>query len=250
MIILKNDNSDFIYLDVVTKYSKNYSSKLSQHPVDGSGVITDHVTKNNPKISLVGSITGADFNFSKPQLTSEDRSYIGIGQLLISTDIAREVEVSNDNNPTNLFPDVVGQFFSDSLPEVTNLSEGRSESYSEKALVNVLRSFYENKDKLTLYEFDLGSVVDTLEDVFITNLDVSEAFESGDAIKFNITLEKATFSYLLLSTIPEDVREDFQAKKAEEKKLGGQDAQDTEESPLGEYDNSSAYYKMYVEGNS
>lgn len=222
MIILKNKNSDFIYLDVVSKYSTTLTSQLSQHPVDGAGVVTDHVIKQNPKINITGFLSGADFNFSKPTLTAEDRAFIGIGQLLIPLDIAGEVEVSNNKPPSSLYPDVIGQAFSESLPEIFNINEERNSTYTEKALYSVLKTFYDNKDELTLYEFDQDAVVDSLDRIFIVGLTTSETVESGDSLAFNLELERITFSELMESEIPEDVQAAFKKKATEEKKIGGE----------------------------
>ena len=232
MIALKNENGDFIYLDVVTQYTQTFTSQISQHPVDGSGVVSDHVIKQNPKIQIVAQITGADFNYSKPDLTAEDRNFIGVNQVVVSTDRASLVEVSYENNAFNLLPDVAGQFFSDSIPEVQNLSEGRDASYSEKILFEILKTFYKEKSKLTVYEFDNGGVdSNPTDNVFITNLSRNESAENGDGLLLNITLEQVTISNLLETEIPEDVREDFQKKDAQKSNKGGVGSTDVTGTP-------------------
>ncbi|QDP60436.1 MAG: hypothetical protein GOVbin1096_64 [Prokaryotic dsDNA virus sp.] len=228
MIVLKNNLGDFIYLDVVTDYSQSYTNQVSQHPVDGSGVVTDHVIRNNPKIQLRGFITGADFNSSKAQLESTDRNNIGINQLVVKSDIAEPITISYEDNPTNLLPDVAGQFFTDSLPQIENLSEGRDATYSERALFEVLKSFSEKKDELTLYEIEGNSVVNDEDRLIITNLNRSESAQTGDGIQFNMTLEKITFTYLVEEEVPEDVRKDFETKSEEEVNKGGQTGSDVE----------------------
>lgn len=232
MILLKSENGDFIYLDVITQLSKNFSSQVTQHPVDGSGTVSDHVIKNNPRFQLVGKITGADFNSSKPNLTSETRAFIGIDQVVVSSDVAGAIEVSYENNVYNLLPDVVGQFFSETLPEIENINETKGASYTEKALFSVLRSFRDNKRKLTIYEFEGDSVSgDLIEDVYITNLSVNETVSDGDALAFDITLEQVTISNLIEVEIEtsRDVRPDLQVKAEEKSNKGGQTA--TEVSP-------------------
>lgn len=233
MIILKNDTGDFIYFDVVTQYSRSFGSQVSAHPVDGSGVVSDHVTKSNPRIQLVGSISGADFNSGKPNnLPAEQRNFIGIDQIVVPADIAQEISIRSENSPLDFAPDVVGQFFTDSLPQVNGISEGRDSLYAETILYNVLKSFYDNKVKLTLYEFDEGIVSsDPIEDVFITSLNINETVSSGDSFSFDITLEKVTFSNLLEEDIPEDVQEDFRKKSEEEESLGGDNGTDVTGTP-------------------
>lgn len=233
MIILKNDAGDFIYLDVVTQYSRSFSSQVSQHPVDGSGTVSDHVTIQNPKFQIVGNITGADFNSGKPILSPEDRSFIGIDQIVVESDIASIIEVSYDNSPSNLLPDIAGQFFSDSLPEIENLNEGRDAVYSEKVLYEVLKNFQRRKQKLTVYEFDNNTVSgQPIDNVFIINLAINETATTGDSLAFDITLEQVTISNLLEEELPEDVQEDFRRKNEEKKKKGGQSAVDSEGNPV------------------
>lgn len=223
MIILKSEVGDYIYLDVVTQYSRSFKSQVSSHPVDGSGIVTDHVTKQNPRIQVVGSITGADFNFSKPRLSPEDRKFIGITQLVVPSEIASAVYVEGENSPLDLAPDIAGQFFSDTVPQLKNLSEGRDALYSEKLLYSILKSFYTNKTKLTLYEFDENSVdTSPLEDVFITSLNINETVSSGDAFQFDITFEKVTFSNLVEEELPEEVQVNLKKKADEEVDNGGE----------------------------
>lgn len=245
MITLKSPSGDFIYFDVVTKYSQNFSSQVSQHPVDGSGVVTDHVIKQNPKIQLTGFISGADFNFSKPDPISEDRVLLGVGSIVIDNDIAPAITVNYDNNSTNLLPDVAGQFFSDSLPEIDNLVEGRDASYSERILFSILEQFYKQKAELTLFEFDLGVIVNQIDSVFITSLSLEESAQNGDSLAFNITLEKVTFATLLEEEIPEDVQESFKKQNEDKVKKGGQGGTEVTNTD-GEPNLSTAYSNFFL----
>lgn len=225
MIILKNETGDFIYLDVVTRYSRNLSSQITQHPVDGAGTTSDNVVIQNPRFQITGNITGADFNSSKPTLTSEDRFFIGIDQIVVESDVATIVEVNYEDSPKNLLPDIAGQFFSDTLPTIDNLNEGRDARYSERVLYEILQNFQLRKEKLSIYDFDNGSVdVSPVRNVFISSLKVNESATTGDALSFDMTLEQITIATLLKEKIPEDVQESFRKKNAEEKKRGEQAA--------------------------
>lgn len=232
MILLKSENGDFIYLDVVTQYSRSFNSQVTQHPVDGSGTTSDHVVKQNPRYQFVGKISGADFNFSKPRLTPESRAFIGIDQIVVESSIASEVEVSYDNNPLNLLPDVAGQFFSDTLPSIDNLNEIKESAYTEKALFEILKEFYNTKAKLSVYEFDNGDVSDPIENSFITSLNLNESVTDGDALAFDITLEQITISNLIEEEIPEDVALSLRGKAEEKANKGGQTGEEVDTSRL------------------
>lgn len=219
-IALKNSTGDFIYFDVITRYGQKLPSQLTKHPVDGKGVISDHIVQDNPQFHLVGFISEADFNSSKPDLTSEDRAWLGVNSVVVDSDIASIVSVDSDNNPNNLFPDVIGQFFTDSIPEISGVNEVKQASYSNIILVDVLKEFYRKRETVSLFEFDRGNIVQELFDMVITNIAVDETAENGDGIAFDITLEQANISNLVEEELPEDVRTDFQAKASAEAKKG------------------------------
>lgn len=224
-IALKNENGDFIYFDVVTQYSQNFPSQVSQHPVDGSGVISDNAIKQNPRITISGMISGADFNTNKPNLIAEDRTWLGVNNVVSITEVATPITVSYDNNPNNLFPDVIGQFFTDSLPEINGINEVREASYNERILLEKLKLFYESKLLLSLYEFDSGVITNQISNLFITNISANESSD-GDALTINLTLEKIQISTLVAEEIPEDVRTDLQERNAEQVNRGGQTGSD------------------------
>lgn len=228
-IALKSDAGDFIYFDAVTNYSQNYSSSVSQHPVDGSGVISDNVVKNNPVIKIRGVLSGADFNSSKPELISEDRNRLGVLSIVSDGEIAQPITVNYDTNPNTISPDVIGQFFTDSLPEISGLTEGREASYSERALSKVLKTFYEDRVQLTLYEFDDGTIVDEVTDLYLVGLPLEESAQTGDSIHFSLTLEKVQISTLIEEEIPEDIRSDFQEQAAERVNRGEQSTETFED---------------------
>lgn len=252
MIILKNDLGDFIYLDVVTQYSRSFKSQVSQHPVDGSGTVSDNVTIQNPRLQIVGNITGADFNSGKPQLSPEDRAFVGINQIVVESDIASIIEVNYDNNPSNLFADVSREFFSDSLPEIENLNEGRDAVYSEKVLFEILKKFQRRKEKLSVYEFDNNTVSgQPIENVFIVNLSVNETATTGDALAFDITLEQVTISNLLREEIPEDVQQDLRAKNEEEQSKGEKSTESVDSDQTGltrDTSTDSGYLSLFGNG--
>ena len=240
-IALKSESGDFIYLDVVTGYSHTFQSQVSQHPVDGSGTVSDNVTKQNLVIKLKGSITGADFNSGKPKdLSAEDRKFIGVGQVVVEGDIAGVIEVKSEDSFTNLLPDFAGQFFTDVLPTIEGISEGRSASYSEAILFKVLESFHEDKENLTIFEFDSGARVGQRTDMFITGLSLSEATESGDAIEFDITLEQIKFSSLLEVTVKIETAPAFKEKAGGVVDKGSQSSTDIKP-PVIEEDTRSGF---------
>lgn len=228
-IALKSENGDFIYFDVVTQYSQNFPSQISQHPVDGAGVISDHVIKHNPRMQITALISGADFNSTKPDLIAEDRTLLGVNNVVSLNEVATPITVSYDRNPNNLFPDVIGQLFTDTLPEISGIVEGRNSSYSEKVIFTRLQQFYVDKVRTTVYEFDEGTIVEEILDMYITNISAKESSENGDALVVTVSLEQAQITSLLEEELPEDAQESFQERSAERVSRGGQSDEDGSE---------------------
>src|SRR6185369_15283839 len=52
----------FIFMDAVTAYSQDHSGKVTQHPIDTGGSITDHFIKSNARYKIGAVISGLDIS--------------------------------------------------------------------------------------------------------------------------------------------------------------------------------------------
>lgn len=250
MLALKSQQGDLVFFDVVSRYSRGFQSQATEHPVDGSGVISDHVINRNPSITINGYITGADFNSLKPQeLVDSDKETLGLQSVVVEGSVATPVQIDYDNNPTNLFPDVIGQFFTDTRPQISNISPSRG---SEKDIFKVLKSYRDTKAQLTLYEFDTingrDQIVETIpegisEALFITGLNIDETAEVGDALAFSMTLAVLRISSLVEEEIPDYVREQYREKAADKSNKGVQQGEEATITEILSDSNNATFFE-------
>ena len=254
MLAIKSEEGDLIFLDVVSQYSRGFQSQTTEHPVDGSGTISDHVINRNPTITIQGYITAADFNSTKPQeLIDADKDTLGVESIVVEGSVATVAEINYESNASNLFPDVIGQFFTESRPEITNILAARG---NEKDIFKILKNYRDTKANLILYEFDFvdgrDQIVETIPEnpsqaVFITSLSIDETPSNGDALLLNLSLSVVTIASLREEELPEDSR--VPEKTAERSNKGVQSGDEAAvEDIQGSTDKGTGAYRTYVLG--
>jgi len=228
MIAIKSQQGDVVFFDVITRYSQGFNSQVTKHPVDGAGTISDHVIQQNPKISLSGIISGADFNESKPQLNSEQRNRLQVGASVIDANtIASVINIKSDDGALNFLPGSVSQFTSSSAPTIENLSDGRG---SEKDVFVKLKGYSDRKEAVNIYEFDdVGdgmTIVDELPEkpsqrVYITGISKDETAQQGDALTVKMSFEVVTITTLQRAIVPENTAPEVRAQ-SQDMQSGGE----------------------------
>src|SRR5690554_6972938 len=123
-IIFEDDS--VAYLDAVTNYTKSKASSVSQHPVDRSALVTDHITKDNPTFSLRAVVSSADFNttYTRPAELVEG----GQGTPPISPEQNSPVNGATISNPSTLLdylPGSIGQILGNTITSDINVDPFR-----------------------------------------------------------------------------------------------------------------------------
>lgn len=185
-----------MYLDAVTNYTKSYSSNISNHPIDKSAVITDHVSKNNPSFSIKGVISAADFHTTyvrAPDFEEEN----------VSLEYDQPVEGAVIKSPSSMLdylPGSVQQFLSSTNP--TEVAVDPFRGYSHQVARDRLYKAWESSEIITLLDYDYDFVngrsvhVKRIENCLIQNYTDNEDAQTGDALEFTITFIKVRFAYL------------------------------------------------------
>lgn len=191
----------FIYFDAVTSFRESLTGTLSQFPIDGGGVISDHFTANNPVWSFSGIISGVDISYYARAVEDDNE-----GNTLSS---GREkapdaVKINSTNSPLLKFvPDVIGQFFTPSKPSIVMASQSPE---TLQQIKETLRAGFKYPTPVKLYEYDLGNLrKKSIDNLIMTNIEFNEDTESGDALYCDITLEQTTFTETEKTQIPEGV---------------------------------------------
>lgn len=213
------ESSGFIYFDAVSVYTQNYRGKLTQHPIDSGGSVSDHFVRSNPIITISAVITGAD---------------ISTGTFIISDPEGRETPynaqiapkstsvTSTDNSLLSRFiPNSISQFLPDTVPEVTmdeqrgNIIEDIRDMlvrlvYSGKRYNDITQQFDSVIQTVKLYEYQGSVIVRQLpiyeaEKLVITSVTFKEDANSGFALYCDIQFEQVEFVSLQKTVIPKDV---------------------------------------------
>lgn len=241
LALLFTDDS-VMYLDAVTNYTKSYSSNISNHPIDKSAVITDHVSKDNPIFSIKGVISAADFHttYLRPRDFEEEN---------IGTEYNQPVNDAVIKAPStrlDYLPGSIQQFLSSTNDVSVTVDYFRG--YSHQVARDRLGTAWSNSEIITLLDYDYDYTtgrtvhVKRIQNCLIQNFTDNEDSTTGDSLEFTITFQKVRFAYLKEVDIQVARSEvsDAAAGESEEGEQGtGNGGSDTEENK-----NQNAWQKM------
>jgi hypothetical protein len=241
------ESAGFIYFDATTVYTQNYSGKVTSHPVDGGGNISDHFVRNNPIITISAVITGVDistgtFLISDPEDTSTPYN--------AQVAPAATSVTSTDNSLLSRFlPSSVTQFLPDSIPEVVmqdsrdNFLEDVRDMlirlvYSGKKYNEITQQFDSVIQTIKIYEYQGNLIVRQLplnptEYLVITDVTFREDANTGFALYCDIKFEQVEFVSLEKATIPKDVAESITKKATKTRDKGRVDSTPSEDEEDG-----------------
>lgn len=220
-----------IYFDAVTSYSQDYSGKVTQHPIDAGGNVTDHYFKSNPRFKIGGVISGIDIS-TGTYLIQDLEGNLPYNANEAPTPVSIN---STDQSLLNKFlPDSIGQFLSDDTPEVvvesarTDLLEQIREALisltSGEIINNETGQFNPNIQLIDLYEYDGFKLSRVVNRLVMTNVSFRETPDSGYALYCDFSFEQVTFASLKKADIPQDVRNSLKKKAAPKSSKGKQDS--------------------------
>lgn len=189
-----------LYFDAVTAFDRDYSGRVTEHPLEAGAMITDHFVSNNAKYKIAGVFSGVDFSNIPSTVTID-------GQPLMNANPAPSaVQVQDGNNSLlrTFTPAVLEQFFGQMMPTVTMDQSPRLNfsSMIEDFLREILTGLYYNskrekwENRITpavLYEMEGATPVRPVQDLVLTSVNISEDQDSGDALILTMTLEKVNY---------------------------------------------------------
>lgn len=233
------ENSGFIYMDAVTSYTRNYKGQVTKHPVDQGGNITDHFIKDNPTFTISAVITGVDIStgtYLIQDLEGNTPYNSGVAPSAVS------VNSTDDSVLRRFIPDSLGQFLSDSTPDVV-VDTQRIDLIEQirDALISLnsgvkfnedTGQFDSNIELVRLFEFDGYLLKRILNNLVITNITFREDANTGFALYCDITFEQITFASLRKTEIPQDVQQTLSKKAASKEDQGKQNSLEVDEDEL------------------
>lgn len=230
-VAIKRKNGDLIWLDAVLSYDRTYSSQISKHPIEDGSVVTDNVTKDNSRFNLSGVITNADFNTTRPVISSaEAKAYeLSDRQIYNSQPIpsgSKPVIGKGASPLTKYLPESVSQFVEGQPPSVEVPDSQRPDWVYE--VEDILVDIQRNHELVSILEFN-GSVIETVyNDCYMGNLTIREDVETGDAINVSMDIEQVTFVTLVETTLSQDVVNSLKNKTTKKVNKGSVQGSKTE----------------------
>lgn len=222
----------FIYLDAVTLYTQDHSGKTTAHPIDYGSNISDHYYKNNPRYKIGAVISGLDISTGSYLVQNNN------GDLAYNSNFPpNPVSVnSTDSSVLRQFlPDSLGQFLSDSTPDVvvdaarTDLTEQIRDALisltSGVVLDQTTGRYNPNIQLIDLYEYDGYKLTRVINRLVMTNVTFRETPDTGYALYCDFSFEQVTFASLKKTQIPQDVQSSLKKKASPKSSKGKQDSQ-------------------------
>ena len=222
----------FIYFDAVTAYTQNYKGQVTKHPIDAGGNITDHYIRDNPVFTIGGVITGVDIS-EGTYLIRDDR-----GESPYNSNKAPNAVSVNSTDQSVLkkfIPDSIGQFLSDSQPEIV-VDSARTDLLEQirEALISLVAGEVFNQQTgqfdpsiqlINLFEYDNTRLRKVINRLVITNINFKEGPDTGYGLYCDITFEQVTFAFLKKTDIPRDVQNGLKKKSSPKASKGKQPSQ-------------------------
>lgn len=221
----------FIFFDAVSAYSQDYSGKVTNHPIDAGGNITDHYYKSNPRFKIGAVISGVDISTGSYLIQDNE------GNFAFNTSFAPNPVSVNSTDQSVLkkfLPDSIGQFLSDSTPDVTmdvartDLTEQIRDaliSLSSGEIINEQTGqFNPNIQLIDLYEYDGYKLTRVVNRLVMTNVTFRETPDTGYALYCDFSFEQVTFALLKKTAIPQDVQSALKKKASPKNSKGKQDS--------------------------
>lgn len=213
------ESSGFLFFDAVTVYTQNYSGKLTQHPIDGSGLISDHFVRSNPVITISAVITGVDISTGTFLISNPENTETPYNAQVAPA--ATSVNSTDGSLLRQFIPNSISQFLPDTVPEVVmadsrdNILEDIRDMlirlvYSGKKYNDITQQFDSVIQSVKLYEYQGNVIVRQLpafenEHLVITDVTFKEDANSGFALYCDIRFEQVEFVSLQKTVIPKDV---------------------------------------------
>lgn len=213
------ESSGFLFMDAVTVYTQSYRGKLTQHPIDGGGLISDHFVRENPVITISAVITGVDISTGTFLISDPENKETPYNAQVAPA--ATSVNSTDGSLLRQFIPNSISQFLPDTIPEVVmadsrdNILEDIRDMlirlvYSGKKYNDITQQFDSVIQSVKLYEYQGNVIVRQLpafenEHLVITDVTFKEDANSGFALYCDIRFEQVEFVSLQKTVIPKDV---------------------------------------------
>ena len=190
-----------LYFDVVTNYNKTKSGKVTEHPIEAGGLVSDHYISDNPVYEVSGAFSHIDLS-TVPQTLMID------GEFAMNANLAPSPTTIGGANGLGglrgLIPDVVGQFLLNGNNEVF-VDRAQRVNYSndiEEFISDLMNGISWNSEKerwennmttATLYDVEGVSAINPIGDLVLVSFKINEDADTGDAMMVDFVFHQVMF---------------------------------------------------------
>jgi|GEM_PF-6034464 len=187
---IKRANNEVIYFDAITNLTETYSGSVTKHPLSNGSLITDHTIIENPRFTVSGVLSDADFNLSRPTFT--DASISTNKQYINDTQVVYPVQITEKSTVNKLLPEVIAQFTKDKIPDAYVTPQDKAKS--AKAVKQNLIDMWREREKFTFFEYSDSPLPNIYSNCVFTNIGFKEDATTGDGIFPELVFEQVTFA--------------------------------------------------------
>lgn len=254
-VAIKRHNGDLIWFDAILGWGQQYSATVTKHPIEGGGQVTDHTTLDNPKLTIQGVVSDADFNLSRPIISTFDADAYNITQkqFVNNSPVITSPEITYASSKyAKYLPEEAQKYLPQTSPTVF-VPDSPKPMYSAY-IEGLLTTMWEGKEEFELVEF----VDDNIRRVFIqcifTGVSFAEDPDSGAALYADLSIEQVRYATSVNVKIPQRVSKDMKPKTAEQRNKGKQAVKgnvvETTEGDKGKGPSSSKEAAGRLKGNN
>ncbi|MFJ4352730.1 phage baseplate protein [Pseudomonas sp. NPDC089428] len=183
-------SGDVLFFDTITQLTEKYAAAVSKHPLANGAYVVDHSTKQNPRFSISGVLSDADFNVTRPTIQVADISTTK--QYINSTQTVYPVQIAETSSINKFFPEVVAQFTKDNIPDVYVTPQAKAKT--AQAVKQNLIEMWDAREVFKFFEYDDGTIPNVYANCVITNLDFKEDVNTGEGVFPVLEFEQVKFA--------------------------------------------------------
>jgi len=182
-IAIRRKNGDTLWFDAIEGFDEVLTATTTKHPIGSGAFVTDHIIKDNPRFTLRGILSDADFNFNRPNIGSDYEGWQSVTsnkQYVNNTPTNSPVSINTNTNTFKKFlPESISQYTSTEIPEVVVTEQPKVKSAS--AVRMDLMQMWDDKEEFTLLDLETNLVRRSWTNCVFTSLSFSENADGGDS---------------------------------------------------------------------
>ncbi|WP_430316933.1 phage baseplate protein [Pseudomonas sp. p1(2021b)] len=205
--VIIRSTGDVLYFDAITALKEISSSSVTSQPVASGSRVTDHVIRDNFRLSISAVLSDADFNLQRPVLdtTGNVKSVAsGAGEFGNSPTYSRGVAKQFENNTpvastvtisergsggfAKYLPETLSQYTGSDIPTV--IVHQQSKVRTATAVRDTLQLMADTSERFSFAEVNNNIITRAWPDCVFTSLVFAQDADTGEGVFPEMEIEK------------------------------------------------------------